>query len=248
MNHSQTMQTPKSISDLKAKARESFLQNIGPAILTTLLYLSASFSISSIVALVTSGTGIVSLLMYYILGILSASVTEILRFGICYLYIQSSCHRKVRTNDIFYAFRERSVRILPAALLLGSFSFLCLMPFQIYSYLVSSGVLAAENVVYIKILLAVTGLILYYVLFLTFSMTYYIMIDFPNMPAVQAMKMSVWLMNGHKLRFLLLLLSFLPMQLLGLFSCGIGLIFVYPYIYSTEACFYLNLTTIKANP
>lgn len=246
MNHSQTMQTPKSISDLKAKARESFLQNIGPAILSTLLYLSVTLCISSIVALITSGTGIVSLIMYYILGILSASVTEILRYGICYLYIQSSCRRKIRTNDIFYAFQERSVRILPAALLLGSFSFLCLMPYQIYNYLIASGVLA--EAIYPKILLGVTGLIVYYVLCLTFSMTYYLLIDFPDMPAIQAMKMSAWLMKGHKLRFFLLLLSFLPMQLLGLLSCGIGLVFVYPYMYCTEACFYLNLTTIKANP
>lgn len=248
MNNSQTLQTPKSISDLKAKARGTFLRNIGPGILSSLIFLSISFCISSIVAMATSGSGILSFVMYYILGILSAAVTEILRYGICYLFLQSSCNQKIQINDIFFAFKERTGRILPAAFLLGSFSFLCLMPFNIYSYMVASNTYVQPANNYLQAALAIMGLTIFYILNIAFSMTHYLLIDFPDMSSIDAMKMSVWLMKGHKLRFFLLLLSFLPLQLLGLLSCGIGFIFIYPYIYSAEACFYLNLTSIKSQP
>ena len=246
MNNSQTLHPQKSISDLKAKARGTLLRNLGPGILSSLLFLFVSLCISGIVAVITSGSDILSLVMYYILGILSAAVTEILHYGICYLFLQSCCKRSIRTSDIFFAFKERSGRILPATVLLGSFSFLCLMPYNVYNFLTASDVNVPSANNYIQIILAIVGIIIYYCLYLTFSMTYYLLIDFPNMSSIDAMKMSAWLIKGHKLRFILLLLSFLPLQLLGLLSCGIGFIFIYPYMYSAEACFYLNLTSIKS--
>ena len=76
---------------------------------------------------------------------------------------------------------------------------------------------------------------------LEYSMSYYLLADHPEMTGREALKTSKAMMNGHKWRLLRLRLSFLGWIFLSLFTFGIGLIWVGPYMQAADAAFYREL-------
>jgi uncharacterized membrane protein len=76
---------------------------------------------------------------------------------------------------------------------------------------------------------------------LGYSMAYYIMLDNPGMNAMDAITASRKMMNGHKLRLFYLNLGFIGWGLLCIPSCGIGLLWLIPYIALSQANFYEDL-------
>lgn len=91
-----------------------------------------------------------------------------------------------------------------------------------------------------SLLLIIPGIIKYF----SYSMTYYIIADNPNIKASDALRKSKKMMNGHKWKYFLLELSFLGWAVLSIFTCGIGLLWLTPYIETTKANFYLTLKEI----
>ncbi len=76
----------------------------------------------------------------------------------------------------------------------------------------------------------------------SYRMVPYVLADNPEMSALEAITESRRLMNGSKFRTFLLDLSFIGWILLELITCGIvGVFWVNPYLYSTEAQLYLEL-------
>ena len=76
---------------------------------------------------------------------------------------------------------------------------------------------------------------------LLFSQIYYLMFDFPEYSESQLFKMSMQLIKGHKARLFYIELSFLPLMILCVMSCGIGFLWLLPYMEATYANFYLDL-------
>ena len=76
---------------------------------------------------------------------------------------------------------------------------------------------------------------------LTYSMSYYLLADHPEMTGREALKASKDMMKGHKWRLLRLRLSFLGWVFLSFFTFGIGLIWVGPYMQAADAAFYREL-------
>ena len=52
-------------------------------------------------------------------------------------------------------------------------------------------------------------------------------------------------MEGNKLRLLYLQLSFIGFYLLAVLSCGIGLLWLMPYMQQTTVSFYLDVQDVK---
>ena len=73
------------------------------------------------------------------------------------------------------------------------------------------------------------------------SQIFYLMLDFPDYTAPQLLHLAPKLMKGHKARLFYIMLSFVPLLLLCIFSCGIGYLWIYPYMQTTYANFYLDL-------
>jgi len=77
---------------------------------------------------------------------------------------------------------------------------------------------------------------------LAYSMTHFILAEYPNVHARQALKLSMKMTAGHKGKLFVLGLSFIGWMMLSGLTFGI-LYFVYvgPYMYSTFAGFYTEL-------
>lgn len=76
---------------------------------------------------------------------------------------------------------------------------------------------------------------------LKYSMAYYIMNDDPNIGAMDALKESIEIMDGHKMDLFLLWLSFIGWFLLGIISLGIGLLWAVPYYTAAKVNFYESI-------
>lgn len=71
---------------------------------------------------------------------------------------------------------------------------------------------------------------------LGYSQVFYILNDQPELEAMEALRASKELMDGHKLEYFLLQLSFLPWMLLCVFI--LPMFYVVPYISATNAAYY----------
>lgn len=73
------------------------------------------------------------------------------------------------------------------------------------------------------------------------SMSYFIAAENPDISYSDARKMSEQMMQGHKMEYFMLSLSFIGWSILSIFTFGIGLLFLIPYMQVSSAAFYDNL-------
>lgn len=83
------------------------------------------------------------------------------------------------------------------------------------------------------------------ILTLPFFPAFYMVLDFPDWSAGTILKKSFEVMSGQKIRLFLLYVSFIPIFLLSLFTCGITLIWVIPYQNMTLANLYLDIMAVR---
>jgi uncharacterized membrane protein len=80
---------------------------------------------------------------------------------------------------------------------------------------------------------------------LPFFPAYYMLLDFPNQRVSEILKKCFSVMHGNIFRLFLMYLSFLPLMLLSMFTCGIALIWVLPYMKMTATNFYLDMMAVR---
>lgn len=83
------------------------------------------------------------------------------------------------------------------------------------------------------------------ILTLPFFPVFYMVLDFPDWNATTILKKSFEVMSKNKLRLFLLYVSFVPSFLLSIFTCGIPLIWVIPYMSMAETDFYLDMMSVR---
>lgn len=88
------------------------------------------------------------------------------------------------------------------------------------------------------LLLWVPGIIAAY----RYAMAPYLMAEYPEMGIQEAVNRSKQMMDGHKWRLFCLHMSFIGWAILSLFTAGLLLIWLMPYMQAAEAAFYLNIT------
>lgn len=74
-----------------------------------------------------------------------------------------------------------------------------------------------------------------------YAMMPYLMVEFPELGALDAMRESKRLMYGNKWRLFCLDFSFLGWCVLSVFTAGIGMLFLAPYMEAARAAFYQEI-------
>ena len=111
------------------------------------------------------------------------------------------------------------------------------MGFAEYGRVLGTAVLMYVYVFLWTLLLIVPGIVKGY----SYSMTYYIMRDNPELCNNAAIERSMQMMDGHKMRLFMLDLSFIGWALLCLLTLGIGYLWLGPYVSMSHAAFYEDL-------
>lgn len=144
--------------------------------------------------------------------VLTTIVGPIIQYGRVPIYLNVSRSKKVEVKNIFDGFNNFG-NVWCTSFLVGFFTLLW------------------------SLLFIIPGIIKAY----SYSMSLYIINDNPNMKAIDAIKKSEEIMNGHKMDLFILHLSFLGWMLLGLLTLGILYIWVIPYYYTAIANFYNSI-------
>lgn len=78
---------------------------------------------------------------------------------------------------------------------------------------------------------------------LSYSMTFFILHDHPDMKAEEALEKSKAMMDGYKMKLFNLCLWFFLLSLLCILTLGIGFLWLIPYVHVTMAEFYEDIKT-----
>jgi uncharacterized membrane protein len=193
----------KSISELRATARERLKGNWGKSILTVVVYFILTLIINGGSKLENIG---------WLVGLLTLVLSGAWSAGLLTYFIHVTRQEALSVKLLF----SQLPRLFPFFFLL---------------------ILQAIFVILWTLLLIVPGIIAS----LRYSQSFYIMIDNPEMKAKDAINRSKEMMKDQKWKYFLLHLSFIGWYLLCIPTLGIGLLWLMPYIYATQASFYEDL-------
>lgn len=144
-----------------------------------------------------------------ILGIAVSLFAPVLILGVHHVYLKATTDEKPQFSEMFSKMSQFGTAFL-TSLLTGIFVFLW------------------------SLLLIVPGIIAAY----SYSMVYFILVEHPEMGAMEAIRESKRMMKGHKFELFVLQLSFIWWYLLVLVTFGLAAIYVIPYTEMAKANFY----------
>lgn len=233
------MNNHAAFADLKAAARENLAGHYGQVIAAFItveaITLFASLFISSFIPLTSIMGLIISELVHFIVTVLSG----LLQAGLVFFFLKLCCGQPIELMDIFYPFKNHRNQVLTISLFLSIISYLCSLPGTILSYRLPYPPDAMQSALYMGVTLL--GAVVSMMLTLPLSQSYLLLFDFPEYTAGHALLKSTHIMRGNCIRLFLLQISFYPLFLLSAFSCGLGLLWVIPYLRATTTEFYLDL-------
>ena len=199
------------LKDFRKSAWNSLSGNWGMAVLVFFILVILQGLVTFKIILISADPTIMLIfnIIGIITGIISIIVTGPFMLSAAHISISFADEDYVEVSDVFYGFKYFSKSI---SLLLLNALFTALW----------------------TLLLIVPGIIKG----ISYSMSYFVMRDNPELSANEARIRSAEMMDGYKLDYFLLSLSFIGWILLSVLTLGILLLWVIPYINVTTAKFY----------
>ncbi|MCD7715847.1 MAG: DUF975 family protein [Lachnospiraceae bacterium] len=211
------------------------------------LLLTALNLVLSYLALMASpsGTGILSMLIYFGCSIVVNIIYYILLAGLYRIYLDICNNHPFRWTDLFSMFTEHPEPVAIYSILqffvTWIFVQIAFWWLEVVLNLLFYGEVSISNVLFTTAVLVIAA-VLFIAIEISFSMTLFVHANDSDLSFKEMMKESWNLMSGMWLRYLRMQLSFIGMYLLGLLSFGIGLLFVNPYVYTTSGYFYKKIS------
>lgn len=251
---SQSLQT---ISEIKDSAKGKLNGKYGIAVRATLVFMMMSYVIAGIASQINdiirliftngknlqAGALIFMLIITNVILAIGTVLAGCFSSGIALFYLKIGSNMMPRVGDLFWGFRDNFKRSFTVALLIEGVGALVSIPgYVIYDMVTTRMELNAllEAFAFIA-----GGYIVNVIIGVCFGMVWFVIADFPELTAGAAIKKAWELINGNKAKYFGMNLSFIPLILLCVLTFGIGFLWVYPYMYETEAQFYLELTKAR---
>ena len=178
-------------------------------------------------------------LIYYIATLLITILSVVLTVGQYCLHLRIARTGKLHLIELFYPVRYDANRLIIAESILFIIKAIGLAP--IFGAIAILYFYNTINMYLIALALCLLGCILSIFIEITFSMTYFALIDGEELSVKEAFKAALSLIQTHKARFFYLQLSFIGMYLLAALTFGIGILWIQPYKMQTTTLFYLDI-------
>jgi uncharacterized membrane protein len=171
--------------------------------------LSGKWNNAALVALIyVLVTGLASIIP--IVGALSGLILSgPFGYGLAVYFLKISRNQSVQRNDLFAGFSLFGKTLVTYILMILFVLLWCVL-------LIIPGIIAA----------------------LSYALTFYILADNPELKPMEALRRSALLMKGRKMELFLLAVSFIGWGILSIFTLGIGLLWLIPYIQTSFCLFY----------
>lgn len=174
-----------------------------------------------------------------VIAIVMSLLTNLFTTGFIYVCSKISYGREVAVRDMFYVFKHNPDKVLILTFLTTLISLVFTLPAQIIQFVLPSTE-SGKNFLIWAVCYAV-GMIASVVFDMMFAMVYLIYLDDIEVPVLDCMKQSAKMMRGNKWRLFYMQLSFVGYACLALLSCGIGLLWMMPYVNVSIVNFYRDL-------
>ena len=219
--------------ELKAQARKQIQGNIGISFLCFAVYFALILSISMVTALIPIFSILIGMFLMPPLAL-----------GLIRVYVEISYGNRPEISLLFSGFQQYTQTFLVSLLLSAvslPFSLLSSIPAAVIFGIYLVNVSAALNALPLYIVWLIFLSIIFYCIVLGFSMVYYIMVEQPELSAVDVMKASWYMMKGNRWDYFVFTLSFLPWILLCIVTLGFAYIYVAPYLNVASVNYYHNI-------
>lgn len=228
-------------SKLKAIARGKMLGKYNTAAGALVLIQLLLFVVNAIVSGVVDTTTSSGMIMFAAISIIINLIASVLVVGELSIYMNLAVGNPAKVTDVFGYFKGQTDRIIITELLMALRLLVWMIPVgSVAAWTELNGLATDESVIITGAILIICGCGMIYTI-ISLSQCYYLILDFPQYSASEVVKLSAKIMKGHKLSYLWLAISFIPMMILAVLSCGIGMLFVYPYMRMTMTEFYLDI-------
>lgn len=233
-------------SQLKTRAKDLLEGRFGSAVLiiflggiitATLNMISNSFVSLLLLGLDLSPVAVVILSLS--VSALVSLFTNIFSAGYALFFLNIACKRSCDVGCLFYGFREQFGKCMSLSAFFTIVSFVLFLPCQICNGMF--GQTKETGWMMAALLFGSIALTASTIFSLVFSQCYFLLLDFPDYTAKQLLQSSARIMRGHKGHLFYLQVSFIPLILLAVLTCGIGILWLSPYIQMTYTCFFLDI-------
>ncbi len=242
----------KTSAKLKNTAKDKLTGAYPKAILITFLSGLIPFCASLVISMIASMTSSAAYVMagqfsvvmglqvvFFLISTAASIVIGVLQLGLSLFFLNLACGQPCTVSNLFYGFRTQSNKALGVSAAMVLLDTVCLTPYQmLLDHFQNTWELSWLG---FSLLALGIGLVIYVPLSLGLSQAFYLMLDFPERSAKEALKLSLQIMRGHKGRLFYVQISFLPLMFLCLLSFGIGYLWLVPYMNMTSAVFFLDL-------
>ena len=229
----------KTTTELKTEARGLILGKYGIYIATLALMELIIVGLTSIISLILPAnyiwSNILDLAFTFIIDLIGA----VFSLGLIRFTLNICRNQPYKIGDILYGFSSHPDKAIVTRFLFGVAELVCFLPailFGILYFITEKNLIMLATAAFLAI-----GIVLVVTLHVNFDFIYYIMLDYPNATLRECFDYCKEIMNGHRIRFFYLRMSFIPLYLLSILSLCIGFLFVLPYENVTIAKFYLDV-------
>ncbi|MEH2945061.1 DUF975 family protein [Lachnospiraceae bacterium KK002] len=232
----------RTSAELKRLAREKLTGHWGLAIGATLLMslIATAVLIPFYVLFLFSGGGTVQFIAYMLAVLFVHVIVMIMQCGITRMLLGFARNQDSELGMLFGEFTRRPDRYILATLMIFGIDLLCVLPGSIcWSVGILQGSVLANIIGFV---LYLAGTVILIPIVLRFNLTFFLLVDNTRMGALEALRESSRLMDGNKGRMFYLYLTFIGWSLLGMCSCGLGMLWITPYMNQTMINFYLDVT------
>lgn len=231
----------RSSRELKALARDTLANRYGSFIGTLIVYFLIVLGSNMLLTFAFPFRGtVISSIIAWLASFIITLIISVFSVGLIRFSLNMCRGEQYRLSDLFFGFRTHPDKIIIAQLILTLISEICSIPVTIMDFMSSSNTLTLDELSFRSLVILACSF-LNFVVTLGLHLTMYLLCDYDNPSAVQALRESWHLMRGNKGRLFYLSLSFFGIFLLGFLSCGIGFLWALPYWEITFSYFYLDI-------
>ncbi len=232
--------TYRSVAMLKNMAKGQLLGKYPIAAAAFLTVVLISLFLQTMSLSLYNQTTLLGVVFFDLATLIVSLLAGVIHVGELFMSLKVCCKEPISIRDIFYGFSYQPNKIVAIQFVISGIDLLVSLPVSIFLILHNST--GQNQYLTLAYVFSALGIAVYAYVSLIFSQAMFLLLDFADRTPKDILRMSTVLMKGQKRRLFYLWISFIPLFLLGLFSCCIGFIWVIPYFRVTLANFYMDLT------
>lgn len=235
----------KNNAALLADARRSLLGHLKVVIWSFLLYIMINLFLNGLPASISFQSRALTLTVFFAAQFVMSVFISLFNVGLSAVFLNLQYGENARIGDLmvcFGRFQDTSVKVR-SVVTLGEF--LTLIPLQLLLNTLPEGSVRTHVPLILVIGVLCFGARIFWQI--SFAMTDYLLLDFPEMGARRILYTARSMMRRNRMRFFLLMLRIVPLHLLGALCFGLTELWTGSYQRAASAAFYKDMISAAAS-